>query len=681
MGELIAGRATGNLVATHGTQMTTQNMSTLSSSSGIVLDEKVRILEDHPRLTAKGDTSNGRTARQFGRNVSAQASPPRQVSGRYFADLGPYSLELRIDIDGPRRLEMVSGDLFSTPQTYEGSFVIRAPTITSSPTEIQITGNADTSFTPAPQPVKVTIARVPKSQPRAVARVEFPGGTGATAQIYLAEFKSRAFRSIRLEVDRVSDLEEDVFKSYYSGLRESAGKKRRLTVQSAFAEAGVEVISSDPVGFVDIGAAGTDSAWRDAELHAAMEANFQLMANSPGNAVWLLEALLHEQGSSVYGVMIDEVRKSRLGCAVFYQGIKGQIPERRRRQLHTYIHELGHCFNLLHSWEKDLAVPPGINRLDALSWMNYPDRYPGGEDFFWKLFPFAFEADELAHIRHGFREDVLFGGNPLGGGIMSEVNPEVFDERINISSPSFRVEGAHPTYALGEPVYILLGFHQHAGGTTKIHAHFHPSGPFTRIMVEKPDRTVVAFQPYVEHLFHGATRQIGFKSIVDSAYIAYGKIGHFFDAPGGYRVRAVHRPPDGELMFSSIATLAVAKPETPEERDIAKLMLNDDQGILLSLNGSDAESLRASNNTFLELLTKYPENGVGDYIRFAMGMNACQPFKSIDPSGIDAVRVRPPAPDAVPLLTQALRSNSRLDEISKQQARRHLRRILGTHTD
>ena len=47
----------------------------------------------------------------------------------------------------------------------------------------------------------------------------------------------------------------------------------------------------------------------------------------------------------------------------------------QRAQLRTYVHELGHAFNLLHSWQKNLADPPqplGPNSgFGDLSWMNY----------------------------------------------------------------------------------------------------------------------------------------------------------------------------------------------------------------------------------------------------------------------------------------------------------------------
>jgi hypothetical protein len=49
-----------------------------------------------------------------------------------------------------------------------------------------------------------------------------------------------------------------------------------------------------------------------------------------------------------------------------------------------------------------------------LPWRYYlsPESY--GEEAFWKAFNFQFSDSELVHLRHGFRNDVIFGGNAFG---------------------------------------------------------------------------------------------------------------------------------------------------------------------------------------------------------------------------------------------------------------------------
>ena len=77
-----------------------------------------------------------------------------------------------------------------------------------------------------------------------------------------------------------------------------------------------------------------------------------------------------------------------------------------RHFLYTWVHEAGHAFNFLHSWDK--------GRPDSLSWMNYDSKYDQRNPTlgFWKKFAFRFDDDELIHLRHGNRASVIMGGDP-----------------------------------------------------------------------------------------------------------------------------------------------------------------------------------------------------------------------------------------------------------------------------
>ena len=52
----------------------------------------------------------------------------------------------------------------------------------------------------------------------------------------------------------------------------------------------------------------------------------------------------------------------RQGAAVFYNAIQGASAATQRAQLRTYVHELGHAFNLLHSWDKGFGRPAAAAR-------------------------------------------------------------------------------------------------------------------------------------------------------------------------------------------------------------------------------------------------------------------------------------------------------------------------------
>nr|BFE87905.1 hypothetical protein GCM10020093_105060 [Planobispora longispora] len=212
-----------------------------------------------------------------------------------------------------------------------------------------------------------------------------------------------------------------------------------LTVVKSYAEAGIELQMS---GISDIitDAPGTDLRWDDAELHNAMVQHFSGHANAPQWKVWMLVASAHTGGYR--GIMFDYNDASqRQGAAVFYDAIKGDTPQSQRAQLRTYVHEIGHAFNLLHSWQKNLAVPPqplGPNGGFAdLSWMNYVQNYrpvsgAGGEAAYWAAFPFQFTDSELVHLRHGNYRDVIMGANPFATGA-AEISPSCSRSRSRTS--------------------------------------------------------------------------------------------------------------------------------------------------------------------------------------------------------------------------------------------------------
>jgi hypothetical protein len=111
------------------------------------------------------------------------------------------------------------------------------------------------------------------------------------------------------------------------------------------------------------------------------------------------------------------------------------------------VHEAGHAFNFLHSWDKA--------RPDSLSWMNYDWRYDqrNGQDSFWKRFAFRFYDDELIHLRHGNRASVVMGGDPSSSGSHLEA-PDLAMAQIQGEPPLELTIRAQPYFDLLEPVLL-----------------------------------------------------------------------------------------------------------------------------------------------------------------------------------------------------------------------------------
>lgn len=78
----------------------------------------------------------------------------------------------------------------------------------------------------------------------------------------------------------------------------------------------------------------------------------------------------------------------------------------------TACREMGHGFNLAHSWQKSLGTPwiPGLaDEPEARSFMNYPFRVNGGEAAFFANFAYRFSDGELMFMRHAPERFVQMG--------------------------------------------------------------------------------------------------------------------------------------------------------------------------------------------------------------------------------------------------------------------------------
>ncbi|MFI6926802.1 hypothetical protein ACIBIZ_43190 [Nonomuraea spiralis] len=557
------------------------------------------------------------------------------ISGLYEGQDGDSRLALRVDVDGPRPAGRVSGDLFTvagSTTSYAGSFVVGSPVVRAEGDETRVEGRGAFTFDSPAEDVSVAIT-----------------GQGATAalagRVFPLAFTSPYFRSVLLEQDSVAGAVP--FVSYGTGSlpAPSGSPARTLSVVAAYAEAGVELTLAPP-GVIPVDGAGADLAWDDAELHHAMTQQFSRYADAPAWRVWLLVASRHVGGYR--GIMFDyDDAHQRQGSAVFYEEIKGTTPQAQRAQLRTYMHELGHAFNLLHSWQKDLAVPPQPlgpeGGFGDLSWMNYVQNYrPGGEPGYWAAFPFQFTDPELVHLRHGFYRDVAMGANAFGTGA-AEVVP--FEPPVEDHS-GLRLElRAKEAFELGEPVVVELKLAV-TGEPRGTHGHLHPDTEFTQVSITQPGGRTVLYRPMMRHCVDTSPRirlDDGNPAMYRSAYIGHGRDGHYFQQPGEYRVRAQYIAADGSRIVSPPCVVRVRLPVSADDHAVAELMLGEEQGKLFSLLGSDSTALRAGNQALDELLDRYGSHPLAVYARLVKGLNAERGFKAL--TADRRLHVRPPDPE------------------------------------
>lgn len=556
--------------------------------------------------------------------------PKRRVSGRYRSGGSGFQLELRVDVDGTKPLKRVSGDFYSVTgatTTYFGSLIVNAPTVSVTATQVIIEGMGTYTFAASFPKIRVTIPRVSILSPPAAATVQFFNAANAPGAGYTCAFVSQYFRTVQIEQDFA--LGTTLFNSYNTGALPSGGPARDLSVVKAFAEAGLELQIAGITNTV-IGGAGPDAKWDDNELHNAMEVQFSLWKNDPQWKVWLFLATSHVGGYR--GIMFDLKGKHRQGCAVFHDAVKGADAVNQRGQLRTYVHELGHCFNLLHSWQKSFAVPPAPNRPASLSYMNYPQNYPGGTPAYWAAFPFQFDDLELVHLRHAFRNNIVMGGNNFTVGA-GDCDLRSFDDPVADTSGLKLDIHSRRRFAYSEPVVVEIKLSATDTRGREVSPHLHPNDGRVKIGIRKPNGQVTLYEPLIEHCAEDEiiTLDAASPSITASAYIGYGRDGFYFDQAGIYQIRAIYHAVDGSLIYSNPISLRVGHPVTANDEAIAEAYLTEETGTLFYLLGSDSEFLRRGNEALDEVIEKYGKHQLAVYAELVKGMNLSREFKSLTP--------------------------------------------------
>ena len=576
--------------------------------------------------------------------------PLRPVSGRYRGNLGSIQLELRIDVDRVRPMKRVSGDYFGVSGAtvnYIGSFVVSSPTVTVTSSTVTIKGLGQYTFSAGAPMVTITIPRRAVFQPSAPATLQHSTTSGTPGATYVCAFESVYFRTIEIEEDRESGVTP--FASYTTGSLPSGGPARNLSIIQSYAETGIEMRPTGSGNVVPVAPGGT---WSNAELHNAMQAHFSRFANAPQWKVWMFHAMRHDMGTGLLGIMFDQQGLQRQGCATFYQSIGGTAADKQRTQLYTCVHELGHCFNLFHSFHKSVMTPPLPNRPLALSWMNYPWGFPGGgEAAFWPAFPFQFDDPEVIHLRHAFRQNVIMGGTNFGIGAALE-DPEAFADPLEDRSGLELVLDGPSTVLYGEPVWIEVKLYNRTSRPQEVNSSLHPREGAVRIAIEKPSGELVAFEPVVHHCVSSNTTVLDAQnpSIYESVFVGFGKDGFSFTQPGPYKIRALYPARDGSRVLSNVLTIKVRHPLSETDEEVAELMSGDEQGLLLVLRGSDSKYLQKGNQALDRVLEQYGDHPLALYARYAKGYNLAREFKDVQSDG--QLEVRPPQPEEAEQLLQ-----------------------------
>jgi hypothetical protein len=552
------------------------------------------------------------------------------VSGRYRASGGSVEVELRVDVDGTGATNRVSADYFQrngSTLVYVNSMRVDTLSVsTQASGGVAITGTGRFRHPVTATAVTIEVDRpVVAGDHPATATLRHSTPSGQTGASYVCTYLSEAFRTVLFEEALEANV-ADPFTSYDTGALPSGGAARTLALTSAYAEAGVELRSTGAMGSVPA-PAGANNTWSDAELHAAMQARFSAWANAPQWAVWLLHASLHDLGTGLLGIMFDQQGRQRQGSAVFYAGLAGTGDLERRTQLYTCVHEVGHAFNLLHSWQKALATPPGINRPNSPSWMNYPWRFPAGQASFWNQFGFRFDTEELVHIRHGFRDAVIMGGDAFA------TNAQVLVPEPGTAPPSLRLDVLAPEeLRWGTPLTVGLRLVNAGGGSEPFHRYLGPRNGSVDVLVERSDGRTVQFQPLLHHCVDESqfTVLTPGEELADTAFVQYGGHGTTIDQPGTYRVHARLTTATGDVVVADPAAMTVCAPADAADLAAGTALVDARVGTLLSLVGSDEPSLEPGREKLRQLAEEHPEHPLAQIGALVEAANLARGFTAVE---------------------------------------------------
>jgi hypothetical protein len=594
------------------------------------------------------------------------------VSGRYDGEMslpqaGRFALDLRVDIDSALAnspvMNRVSGDFYQVfrttlpgqpplvSKTYIDSWIIDHPQVTWSSDHVDIEGSvrfwtgAHAATTAA---IRIGWDNAQHSRSGTVTLTE----TGGARRSFTCHRSSESFRNLDLEMAVCASVNAQVLRPSYDTSwhdnRPSNLPQRMLSIEAAYRETGVEV-SIDPNVTVIDDSAPQFRSWTVAELHDAMETHFSRYHGKwPNWALWGLLAGSYED-SAVGGIMFDAAAaeggesgtesSERRGFAVFRRhswfdhliagGPQTQEQAAAMRQfLYTWVHESGHAFNFLHSWDKA--------RPDSLSWMNYDWRYDqrNGADSFWQRFAFRFDDDELIHLRHGNRASVIMGGDPWSSGSHLEA-PNLAMAQIEGDPPLELVIRAQPYFELMEPVLLEVRLRNLlTNAPVVVEKRLAPEYGGVIVHIQKPDDRVVKYDPVVcavgspksVTLAPSTANQQGEDRFSRDIFLTYGASGFYFDQPGEYRIRAIYQGHGDLLVTSNTLRIRIGTPVSQEANRLAQDYFSDQVGLGLYLQGSRSPFLKKGVEFLHDLTDRYKDSLLGANTAIALAQGISRPF-------------------------------------------------------
>jgi hypothetical protein len=452
------------------------------------------------------------------------------------------------------------------------------------------------------------------------ATVRFTGG-GALDRVRTYGFKSRYFHPVEFEFDTAQGT------NAVTGINTCAHPNRppslrceNLTIETVYPSSGLAV---------PLNLAGGDARWSDQEMHDAMQTYWSHFAHRAQWSLWTFFASMHEMGTSLGGIMFDDIGPNhRQGSGIFNDSFISNPPSGdsapnawvQRMRFWTACHEMGHCFNLAHSWQKQhpssWGTPwiPLTNEPEARSFMNYPYNVSGGQSAFFSDFEYRFSDGELLFMRHAPARFVQPGNADWfdhHGFEQAEVSPE---PRLKLE---VRVNRQRPLFEFLEPVVLELKLTNVSTDPHIVDEDVLAAGDLMTVILKKQGKPARQFFPYATYCWEQAKAVLmPGESIYETLFPSTGINGWDLAEPGIYTVQvALHL--EGEDVVSNRLELRIAPPRGYDEEFVAQDFFSEDVGRILTFDGSHV--LSRGNDTLREVVDRFGDRKAAVHARVALG--------------------------------------------------------------
>ncbi|HVF17594.1 MAG TPA: hypothetical protein VNA21_11805, partial [Steroidobacteraceae bacterium] len=322
----------------------------------------------------------------------------------------------------------------------------------------------------------------------------------------------------------------------------------------------------------------------------------------------------------------------RQGTAIFSESFIKDAPAGdsapdafvQRTRFWTMIHEMGHAFNLAHSWQK--SHPPSwgtpwiplTNEPEARSFMNYPRRVAGGETAFYSTFRYRFSNPELMFMRHAPRRFVQMANADW-------FDHHGFQNAMTSPEPRFalvlRVNKAQRVLEFLEPAMIELKLTNISGDPLVVNRQILSEADDLTLIVKRDGQPAKMWRPFAHRCLRSRSTVLAVgESMYQSLFTGVGLDGWLVAEPGWYTVQACLRITDEEDVVSKPLRLRVLPARGYEEETLAQDFFSDAVGRVLAFDGARDPSLQQANDVLREVTERWPRHCVTPHAAVALAM-------------------------------------------------------------